>query len=439
MLRGGQVVQERVVDAGADVTVGTSPRNTLVVEGDGLPRRHRLFLARGSRYQLAFTQAMTGKVVGDRGIDTLHGLRADSGTRRRRGTWLLTLSDQSRGKLTLGELTVLFQFVPAPLESARSAAATDFRPRLLDDDDPVFLGFLSLFTALGAALMAYAFSVEPVDLMKGGEIPDRFVEVLMHAPPTPVTEDEAAAPESELGTIVKREVEVETTPVERQVEPKSAAEAAAAAAAKAVQTRDDTIRRSKLLTILIGTRGEAHSDQTVIDLFGTDDVKLGRLQDVLQTVDGTAVASAASIIANKGATDGRGRGDSSIGAMKRAETGEGVGVGDGPGTTPTARMTQDELELPAQGSGAAGRTVRTNKGQIQACYERELTTRPSLRGRLAVSIDVVAGQVRGVSIEDNGTGSAAMEQCVIRKLRRWHFDESVTGEVYSVLVLEPSG
>jgi hypothetical protein len=92
----------------------------------------------------------------------------------------------------------------------------------------------------------------------------------------------------------------------------------------------------------------------------------------------------------------------------------------------------------ATGGDAAAATVRKHKNQIQACYEGELKNNPSLRGRLAVAIDVKDGQVRVVRIEDNGTGNKAIEECVKRRARTWRFDASVTGEIYSTFVLEPA-
>ncbi|NOY26627.1 MAG: AgmX/PglI C-terminal domain-containing protein [Oligoflexia bacterium] len=440
VLHGGKVVQERLVRPGADVTIGESPRNTFVVSGKGVPKRYTLFVARGSRYQLAFTADMDGKVALDQGVATFKDLRAKPATHKKGGAWSIALSEQSRGKISLGELTVLFQFVPAPPESARLIGATDFRPKLIDDDDPVFLGFLALFSAMAAVLMVYVFNTEPVDLVKPGEIPDRFVDMIIND--TPPKEAEEAPPplESEDGNIVQKEVEPEEAkPKERRSEPKTEAEKQAAAAAAAAKKREDTIQSSKLLMGLIGTRGENNSGRMVEDLLGEQDNKFGSLQNALQNVDGAAVASESSIQANKGATDGRGAGDASIGDMARAGTGNGAGVADGPGTKVSGRVTNDLDLSDVEGGEAAGKTIKRYKGQVQNCYEGELKLNPNLRGRLAVVINVVGGAVRSVEVEDNGTGSKAIGDCVKSRIRRWHFDAEVTGPVYSTFVLEPSG
>lgn len=435
---GGKVVKERLVRPGSDVTVGTSPRNTFVVEAEGFPARIVLFTSKGPRFALSFTKEMSGKIQLDSGVATFDQLREKPDTVKKGESWSVPLTEQSRGKVTIGDLTILFQFVPAPPESARVVAAGDFRPKLLDDDDPVFLGFLALFSALAAVLMVYVYNTEPPELVRLEDIPDRFADVLMEPtePKDPVEEPELL--ESDEGTIAKKEQEPEDGP--KEAKPKSEAEAKAAAAAAAAKKREDTIQRSKLLTALIGTRGETNSGQMIEDLLGDNDNRMGDLASALQNVDGTAVASEASIAANKGATDGRGAGDASIGDLARTGTGEGQGVGSGPGTTVSGRADIGGIDAgAAEGADSATKTIKKYRGQVQSCYERILKSNPNVKGRLAIAIDVSAGRVTSVSIDDNGTKNGELEECVKAAVRRWRFDAEVTGTVYPTFVLAPSG
>ncbi|RME27716.1 MAG: hypothetical protein D6798_03940 [Deltaproteobacteria bacterium] len=442
VLVGGKVVQERLVRPGSDVTIGSSPRNTFVVDVEGIPSRTTLFTSKHNKTSLCFTESMQGKVALDRGVLTFEQLRGDPSTSRRGDAWLVPLSDKSRGKISLGGITILFQFVPAPPESARLVTAADFRPKLLDDDDPVFLGFLALFSALAAVLMVYVFNTEPVDLVKPEDIPDRFADILIQEPSEPVEPPEPEEVELEVrddGQIASKQKEAEKAePVEAK--PRTEAEAKAAEAAAKARQREETIQKSKLLSALIGTRGENNSGQMVEDLLGDQENKFSNLQEALEKVDGAGIASEAAIQANKGATDAHGTGDASIGDLARAEVGEGRGVGSGPGTSVSGRADIGGIDAAdAEGADSAQKTIRRYKGQIQACYEGELKNNPNLRGRMALAIDVKAGRVTNVAIEDNGTGSKAVADCVRTKVRRWRFDAEVTGTVYPTFVLAPSG
>jgi len=439
VLQGGKVVQERLVRPGADVTIGESPRNTFVVTAKGVPKSYTLFLGKGGHYQLAFTEDMDGKIALDQGVATFAELRKKSETPRKGDTWTLALTEKSRGKVSLGELTILFQFVPAPPESARLLGATDFRPKLLDDDDPVFLGFLALFSAIAAVLMVYVYNTDVPDLLPPEKMQDYFAELTVPEHPEKDQPDEVT-PETLDGTIVKKEEpKEEDAGTKQKQEPKTDAERAAAEAAAAQKKRDDTIQRSKLLTAIIGTRGETSNGQMVEDVFGEQDNKFGNLQDALQKVDGSAIAGAASIQANKGATDGSGSGDASIGDMARGTAGSGTGVETGPGTTVHGRVTDTTDVSEVEGGTEAGKTIKKYRGQVQTCYEQQLKVNPNLRGRLAVVINVSAGRVTSVEIDDNGTGDKDLETCVKTHLRAWRFDPSVTGAVYPTFVLAPSG
>lgn len=431
VLQGGKVVQERVVKAGTDVTIGESPRSTFVVTGKGVPKRYSIFLHKSGQYQLAFTQEMDGKLSLDEGMVSCADLRSRPATAKKGDTWILPLSEKSRGKVSLGELTILFQFVPAPPESARLVGGQDFRPRLLDDDDPAFLGFLGLFSTMAAVLMVYVYNTEVLDLVRADDIPDRFALV---APP-----DVDAPPPEDRPELETDEGEPVLKEKESEIAPKNDSERQMAEASRREAKRQDVTQKSLLLAGLIGTTGENNSGRQIEDLLGNNDSKFGDLSDALQNVGGVAEASEANLAANRGATDGRGTGDVGIGQMSQAGTGTGSGVGSGPAAAPKARAVNPETDGgSATGGDAAAATVRKNKNQIQACYEGELKNNPSLRGRLAVAIDVKDGQVRVVRIEDNGTGNKAIEECVKRRARSWRFDASVTGEIYSTFVLEPA-
>lgn len=432
VLQGGKVVQERVVKAGSDVTIGDSPRCTFVVSGKGVPKKFALFPFKGGSYQFAFTAEMDGKLQLDEGTATCADLRSRPGVQKKGDTWLLPLNERSRGKISLGELTILFQFVPAPPESARLMTAQDFRPKLLDDDDPAFLGFLGLFSTLAAVFMVYVYNVEPLDLVKPDAIPDRFALV---APPDVEPTDKP--PEEMLTSDEGKPVEKEK---EAEFKPKNDSERAAAAAAANRDRRENVMKQSRLLAGLIGTTGENNSGRQIEDLLSGNDAKFGNLQDVLQNVGGIEEATSSGLAGQRGATDGSGRSDAGIGSMAKAGTGTGSGVGSGPAAAPKGRANVTDLDQgSATGGDAAGALIRKNKGQIQTCYEGELKNAPSLRGRLAVAIDVKDGQVRVVRIEDNGTGSKALEECVKKRIRGWRFDASVSGELFTTFVLEPAG
>ncbi|MCB9779147.1 MAG: AgmX/PglI C-terminal domain-containing protein [Alphaproteobacteria bacterium] len=441
VLHGGKVVQERLVRPGSDVTIGESPRNTFVVTAEGVPKRYVLFHAKGNKYQLAFTEQMDGKVALDSGLATFDDLRKSDQTAKKGDTWTVPISEKSRGKIGFGELTILFQFVPAPPESARLVTATDFRPKLLDDDDPVFLGFLALFTALAAVLLVYVYNTEPPELVTAGEIPDRFVDMIVpdSDPKDAPDEIEPEIDETLEGELVKKETEPKDAGDKK---PRDEAEAQAKKAADAQKKRENVLQSSKLLAGLIGTRGENNSGDMVEDLFADGDAQFGDLDKALQEVGGLDIAGSGNLAAQRNGENGGGRGgeDAGIGTMSGGKVGAGGGVGEGPGTKVSGKTDIGPIDAGDAGNAdEATKAIRRYRGSVQACYERELSKDPTIRGRLALAIDVSAGKVTNVVVEENGTRNSAVEDCVKRAVRSWRFDGSVDGTVYPTFVLAPSG
>jgi hypothetical protein len=72
--------------------------------------------------------------------------------------------------------------------------------------------------------------------------------------------------------------------------------------------------------------------------------------------------------------------------------------------------------------------VRKKKGQVKACYEKELKSEPDLVGVVQVGWTVSSsGSVRNVRVMVNSTGNKDMEQCIERTIGGWSFPSSSAG------------
>ncbi len=442
LFQAGKPVHERLIKPGQSVTIGESPKNTFVFPARGLPKRFTLFQARGSTYTLNFTEGMKGKLAHKGGVAQLDKLRASGEAVRKGAGWSIKLSPQDRGKIEVDQVTVLFQFVSAPPESARLVASRqDFRPRLIDDDDPVFLGFLALWTAVAALLMVYVFNTEPPELVPLEQIPDRFVEVVI--PPKdqkpkedlPPIQDENAQGKQ----VAKEEQQQEQKAGKKAAEkkPMTAEEKAVAEAKRIEAKRQEVLKKSKLLAGIIGTRGESASDQTVEDVFAEGDGNFQNLQEALQNVGGVEVASE-DAVAMRGPSEGGGRADASIGDLAKSGGGSAK-VGNVAAKAPTGKASLGAMEV-ASGEAAdkVRATINKYRAQIKYCYEQRLKERPDISGRIAVDVDVSAGRVTSVVVSDNTTGDSALESCVKSKIRRWRFPSDFSDSIYLPFALSPS-
>lgn len=436
IVQGGKVVHERLIKPGQSVTIGESPKNTFVFSAPGLPKRFTIFQVKGGQYHMAFIPEMQGKVALEDGIRNLAQLSAAGGN----APLEFSLTAKSRGKIVVGDVTVLFQFVAAPPESARKIARQDFRPKLLDEDDPVFLGFLALWTAVAAVLMIYVYNTEPIESASMDEIPDRFVTLIQEAEEAPPPEEtEPKVDQDAEGEVVEKEVKEEDPKKAEKVEEPKTKEEKVAAAERKEQKREEAMQKSALLQALIGTRGANHADGAMVqDVFADGDANLKDLGAALQGVD-SAQAATEDSVAMRGQKDGGGRGDAGIGDVTKGGggTSDVAAVKTAAPKKATAGVGKVEAAS-GEGADAIRATVKRYNPRIKQCYEQRLKEVPTLGGRVAADVTINAGRVTSVSIAENTTGDAKLESCITRSIKGWRFDASVSDDIYLPFSLNAS-
>lgn len=177
VLLGGKIVEERLIRERVPVSIGQSVKNTFSIPIDGLPMEFTLFALDQGRYSLRFLGKMDGRLSDSGGqVNTLDALKS-KGAQNVGDYYQVGLSDSARGKLSLGDLTILFQFVtepprqPKPMlpASVRGTFADRFDPRLLVIvGSSIILHFMVVIIAWmgdiekeGIAEKAYELTFEP--------------------------------------------------------------------------------------------------------------------------------------------------------------------------------------------------------------------------------------------------------------------------------------
>jgi outer membrane biosynthesis protein TonB len=151
-------------------------------------------------------------------------------------------------------------------------------------------------------------------------------------------------------------------------------------------------------------------------------VRSGRDRTELAAVGGVQTTDATQI--GSGGLEGNGITISSI-----AELG-GDGAGDG-------GSSGGSLEGGSEGGGGEFRSsasllavVRRYAAGIQFCYDNQLKKEPGLRGKLVVTLTVLAsGEVSQADVAQNKLGSDAVVDCVLAQIRAWQFPGIPTGVV----------
>lgn len=118
--------------------------------------------------------------------------------------------------------------------------------------------------------------------------------------------------------------------------------------------------------------------------------------------------------------------------LKGFAGGKGVGLGSSFGNGPPS-MDVGLGDSDAESSGGLDKSViaaivREHLGQIKHCYERQLLVDPNLFGKVIAHWSINgSGLVDETSVKKSTMGSAAVENCVLAKIRTWKFPKPKGG------------
>jgi outer membrane biosynthesis protein TonB len=445
VIRGGKIIEEKLIRKRAAVSVGTGTRNSIVLPAADAPKTFTLFELRGTEYYLSFTDKMSGRVsVNDQAAD-LQSLKAQNLVRKTGSTYHLKLSDASRGRVSVGECIILFQFVMPPPEPVRPQLPANVRGYWMRSIDWPYSSTLG--TTFGIMFILWIWTAN-VALPKGDmdieDIPDRFAKMIM---PDKVMED----PEEDEGEGAGEEPEpVKKEKKEKKEEPGDdggdSEEAKARRAAAKRAAMEKKVAGRGLLKIL-GARGDAtgvSAGGAVADVFGEGSVG-GSGDGVFDGVGGLDVATA------EGQRGQRGMGDAASAASI-----EDMGTRGVVGKAGQGRRGKAEARVVAKVSSAAlqefdsdsrspkdiQKVIRRRLGGIKHCYEKRLKRNPELKGKIVIRFVVhPGGKVIEVEIADNTTGDSDLARCIASRVKAIRFPPADGGEtsVTYPFILAPGG
>jgi TonB family protein len=408
IIQGGKIVEERHIRRPDSVSVGQDAKNTFVIPASNLPPTFPVFDFRGTHYYLLFTERMEGRVrLGSKDLD-FAALRSQKVAQKRGSVYALQLDESAKGKVSLGEVILLFQFVPPPPAPTRMALPAEYRGTVWSSMDHVFFAILAasvLLNFTGAACIALTPKPPDSDVTLD-ELPDRFAKLLVPPPAEPEKPKEEP----------KGEEKVEKKEVKKKEKPASD-EARKAAIAQKVQSKG-------ILKIL----GAAGGQGALKDLLGEGT----GTQDVASALKG---AQGGVVVATTGGVGGpRGGGAGSAAGIGEVGTAGGGNVSLGAkgdarvsGRVAAASPEVDSADVDRE---ALARYIKARLTAIRGCYEKELKRNPTLKGKVVVRFNITpAGRAGDIRIEENSLGSSEVGQCIASLMRSWVFPFKPPDEV----------
>lgn len=441
IIQGTKMTEERILREREAITVGRNERNTFTVAAHDLPETFELFPMVNGSYALRFTDKMEGRLALASGVKSLEDMRKSGEAKRVGSDWQVALTEQSRGKVQVGDITFLFQFVVPPPPQPKPQLPAAIRAGWSRNVDWTYNACFSFFLFMAIVGIAYVeYVYDPI--VDENILNDAAFVRLVSQPAAPEEpqpqeqspqngEDQAAAQQQQQQ---QQQRPAQPTAAEQRARAETAARRESAAANRAVEAAMAALNNSAEFAALTGVadtgRGSAR------DALAQGGLMAGTERD-LANLGGISTASGGGVRrSGLAASAGGGLGGRQLGAAGTVQGG-GENIGSG-GEVVRERVIRGSANLGSgdalggEGEIDAGRVASIIRGQIggiRSCYERALRNNPTLSGRLEVRFTIgTSGRVTSAS--SSGLGAAPeVGTCVAQRIRGLVFPAPTGGSV----------
>lgn len=416
LVQNGRVLEERIIKQRTHVTVGPSEKSMFVIASANVPANFRIFELVGNEYCLNFLDGMTGRVALQTGISDLNQLKGQA-RRTPQGAYQIRLTEDSRGKVVVGDTTFLFQFVaPPPVQpkpqlpvSVMSGATSiDWGTTMI-----AAFSFLVHFMLLG---LIYSDLFDPY--VDDSVQVSGLVEQVKSLPPPPPVETETEDKVDENAKDEKAEEKKSTKKVVQSG--KASAKKAGGAPGDGQKGNLSQDEAASILDELeqldMATLGSlAGQGPATTGVLKGGEVPTGALDEAAKS--GAGVSSGGSGLKLGGGGGPVRPGESGGGLGSIGATGKGEGTG-GEGEVKKVKPPKGSASVGgASVSGGtvsnASRVVAGMRAGFRACYNRGLAQNPDASGSIRLTIRVgPGGEVAGVSAAPSGNLPGSVVSCV---------------------------
>jgi|CZKU01.1.fsa_nt_gi hypothetical protein len=409
LVAAGRILEERIVKQRTSVTVGPSEKSTFVVQAN-LPTQFKLFELIGSDYYLNFLDGMTGRIALATGITDLVALKGQA--KRVGPAYQVRLTDEARGKIVIGEMTFLFQFVAPPPVQPRPQLPLSVKGGLASQIDwsLTIIAAFSFLLHFGLVGAMYSDWMDPV---VNDDISASLLDILQRTVPPPTETAEETPTASATAT--------DTAPA-----PTQAPKAAAQNKANGSPAPD--------AKVVAGLMNEADQARIAIlaALNGGANIKGAMNDDNGAPVDLNSLANRSGGFTNSNSlVTGMGGGGpiqpGRSGGLQDIHGGQTGGASTSAGQATKVVPVGDVQYGGSQMSVPVSNAEAIIRSQIfpgaKRCYQRGLEQDPTQAGKLVILIKVApSGEVDSATASSNTGLSASVAACISGVARRAKFD-----------------
>ncbi len=443
---GEKILEIRQFNQGSKISIGNPRFSTFGVPEELLPdkalKEEKYDLATYSKGMLTLSVPKLangliwngGKVIN---LDTLrlYGReKSQQENKENKEEIEISLRMGDRAHIEFGELIITFRFIN-PAKKIKSAILPKWDKQLSKIIAGLFLFYL---------LVVLILSLSEPDLKekKVEDIPERLKKVVYDIGIKSATEKRQSAIGQIAKTLeggraraeegkssAKKEQEKKSAEKSKADKPTNKADAQEAKSQVVAQTMEQT-KKIEMVNL-----DNAFSDAAPSKTSATEAV----LSNVKANGNSaSAIADGGFARGNKGQGSGGGGESVGIGALKGTGMGGGMGAGDY-GLAPskgTEIRIPDEEEIEIMGGldpDVIARIIKRYLPQIQYCYEKQLVSKPHLKGKVAVSFTITAdGGVSKEKVIESTLKDTPTESCILAKVKTWKFPKPNGGGTVGV-------
>lgn len=423
---GGNIIEERLVRKRETITIGQSSKNSFSIPIEGLPKTFPVFSLENGKYHLNFQDNMDGRISAGGGVHTLSQLKTN-GAQKRGDSWAIALDERARGKVSVGAMTLLFQFVTAPPLPPRPRLPASVRGTLADRIEPRLAIILSCSVLTHFAIGLWAYTRDQVVERPVDKIARSFQvgQYEPPAPPEPVeetpTDGDGEATAEAAGTAAEKpDKPVSSKPTKEPSGDQSGGNSGGDSSPSDAAV-SEAIQNTAVLAVLTGEGG---AGGMFSKMSGTD--QGASLDDSIAHAKGKATATTGS---GGGDRRQRGQGTGKLGTDKG-----GSGVSGPTGTEGGAGGTKKEdkiksltkfgraedLSLSDLDPNAVVKRIRGKYlAGIKRCHQRVLKIDPKAQGKVTIRFTVgPTGRVTKANVKGF---DPTVDACIKGQAAKWRF------------------
>lgn len=408
VIQGGKIVEERIIRRRETVTVGPSEKAHFVFAAPDLPSsRFELFETRGEEYTLNFTESMSGRISLEGTVAELAELRKSGRARAKGRVFQLVLNDQVRGKISMGESTILFQFVAPPPMQPRPQLPAAVRGNLLANAFNLSTLCILFFLVIEAALCIWWANTD----WPKPNIDEQFQSlkeliqprlVQLEKPKSNAASDDQKTDDAEKEDAEKDKKKDKKDDWKEDKPDKEAEEAEARRRAAELARLQEEVAAKSLAKIL----GASGGNGAIANVMQGGDVSADQDQLLSQA---NGIGGAAEEGALSGPAGAKGSGEAAdISQIKVKGDKDVATAGPGEEKKVTGHVKKKDPSI-SGGSGTldqgeVARIIGGKQGAIKGCYEQALKRNPALKGKITIVITI------------GGTGRVSSAKCTVNEL-----------------------